>query len=39
MYRIYLQNFDYCLQEVFSTLADARNAGIATGFQFSILEG
>lgn len=38
MYRIYLHNFDYCLPEVYSTLTDARNAGIATGFEFSIVD-
>ena len=38
MYRVYLHNFDYCLQEVFSTITEARKAGVSTGFQFTILE-
>ena len=37
-YRVYLYNFDYCLQDIFETYEDAKIAGIKTGFEYEIVE-
>jgi hypothetical protein len=37
-YRVFLFSFDYHLQEVFNTREDAIQAGIKTGFGFTVVE-
>ena len=37
-YRVYLYSFDYCLQDIFETYQEAKDAGYRTGFEFEIVE-
>lgn len=36
MFEVYLNNFGYCLQQMFSTREEAIEAGRNTGFQFTV---
>ena len=36
MYRVYLVNFGFYLQDSFSSIVAARKAGSVSGFQFAI---
>lgn len=36
MFRVYMTNFGYYLQEVYDTFEEAKRAGQATGFQFKV---